>query len=314
MKIALHSLLDSLRSQVLLLACLWITAAHAETAVVILLSDTGVAYNEVTAALRGELERGGIAAAEIQAGTDLVALSRLPAKLQIAVGAAALQVALDGEARAPILATLLPLATYEQILEQSGRRSGHPVSAVYLDQPLSRQFALIRLALPDARRVGVVLGPQSSGLSAALSKAADEHGLRLLTSRANTADGLFAALQKLMGDIDVLLAAPDPVIYNSTTIQSILLTTYRAQIPLIGFSPAYAKAGALLALYSSPAQLGAQTGEIARGVLAGRPLPQAQPPRDFAVSGNAHVARSLGLHLEDDAQLTDRLRQSERRP
>jgi hypothetical protein len=306
-------LLGSLRT-LTLLACAWITAAHAETAVVVLLSDSGVAYSEVNAALLAELERDGIAGAEVQSGTDLALLSRIPAKLQVAVGAAALQAALDGDGRAPILATLLPLATYEQILEQSGQRSGRQISAVYLDQPLGRQFALIRLALPDVQRVGVVVGPQSSSMSTTLAKTAEERGVRLLTSHAKGPDDLFAALQKLMGDIGVLLAVPDPVIYNSSTIQSILLTTYRAQIPLIGFSPAYAKAGALLALYSSPAQLGKQTGEIARGVLAGRPLPQAQPPREFVISGNTHVARSLGLHLEDDARLTERLRQSERRP
>lgn len=304
----------SLRRLTLLLACAWAIAAHAETAVAILLSDSGIAYKEFATALRTELERGGVATAEIQTGADLVALSRIPAKLQIAVGAAALQAALDSEVRAPILATLLPLASYEQILEQTGRRSGRQVSALYLDQPLHRQFALIRLALPDTRRVGVVLGPQSRTVSAALTKAAEDQGLRLLTSRADTPDGIFAALQKLMGDIDVLLVAPDPVIYNSTTIQSILLTTYRAQIPLVGFSPAYVKAGALVAVYSSPGQLGTQAGEIAHGVLAGRPLPAAQPPRDFNVSGNAHVARSLGVPLENDAQLTDRLRQMERRP
>jgi ABC-type uncharacterized transport system substrate-binding protein len=307
-------LLGSLRNLTLLLACAWITAAHAETAVAILLSDSGAAYKEFATALRAELERGGVATADIQAGSDLATLSRIPAKLQIAVGSAALQAALDVESRMPILATLLPLATYEQILEQTGRRNGRQVSALYLDQPLHRQFALIRLALPDTRRIGVVLGPQSRSASAALAKAADDHGLRLLTSRADTPDTIFAALQKLMGDIDVLLVAPDPVIYNSTTIQSILLTTYRAQIPLVGFSPAYVKAGALLAVYSSPGQLGTQAGEIAHGVLAGRSLPPPQPPRDFSVSGNAHVARSLGVPLENDAQLTDRLRQMERRP
>ena len=296
------------------LACFWGTVAYAETAVVILLGESGSAYSEVAGALRAELERGGIAAADVKEGTDLAGLTRNPAKLYIAVGAVALQAALDAEAKVPVLATLLPQASYQRMVEQAGPLGGRQISAVWLDQPLSRQFALIRLALPDKRRVGIVLGPQSSALSGSMSVTAEAQDLRLFTSRANTPDAIYTALQKLMGDIDVLLAAPDPAVYNSNTIQSILLTTYRAQVPLIGFSPAYVKAGALLALYSTPRQLGSQAGEIARAVLAGRPLPPAQPPRDFSISSNTHVAHSLGAHLADDAQLTERLRAIEVRP
>jgi ABC-type uncharacterized transport system substrate-binding protein len=307
-------LLGALRSLTLYLACVWATVAYAETAVSILLSESGNAYNEVAGALRAELERGGIAASDVKEGTDLASLTRNPAKLYIAVGAAALQTILDAEEKGPILAILLPQASYQRMIEQAKADGSRQISAVYLDQPLSRQLELIRLALPDKRRVGVVLGPQSSALSGAMSVTAEQQGLRLMTTRANTPDAIYAALQKLMSDIDVLLAAPDPTIYNSNTIQSILLTTYRAQVPMIGFSPAYVKAGALLALYSTPRQIGIQAGEIARAVLAGRPLPAAQPPRDFSIASNAHVAHSLGVHLADDAQLAERLRTMEQRP
>jgi hypothetical protein len=58
---------------------------------------------------------------------------------------------------------------------------------------------------------------------------------------------------------------PIRVVFNSQTAGSILTAAYRRQVPLTGFSPAYVKAGALLALYSTPAQVGARGGAAAPG-------------------------------------------------
>jgi ABC-type uncharacterized transport system substrate-binding protein len=184
------------------------------------------------------------------------------------------------------------------------------VSAVFLDQPPARQLDLIRLALPDARSVGILVSGQSKGYVSALEAAARERGLQLVSSVMEK-DGLYPALQSLLPDIDVLLALPDPVVFSSETAGSILTAAYRRQVPLAGFSSAYGKAGALLALYSTPTQVGTRGGELLRQVLAGRPLPQPQSPREFTLEVNQNVARSLGLVL-DEARLGEQLRQKDR--
>jgi hypothetical protein len=56
--------------------------------------------------------------------------------------------------------------------------------------------------------------------------------------------------------VDALLAVPDPLVFNSQTAANILAAAYRRRIPLIGFSPAYTRAGALVSLYSTPDQIG----------------------------------------------------------
>jgi ABC-type uncharacterized transport system substrate-binding protein len=108
-----------------------------------------------------------------------------------------------------------------------------------------------------------------------------------------------------------LLALPDPVVFNSQTAANILTAAYRRQVPLTGFSPAYVKAGALLALYSTPAQVGTRGGELLRQAMTGRPLLPPQSPREFVVAVNQNVARSLGLAL-DESQLGEQLRQKDR--
>jgi len=115
---------------------------------------------------------------------------------------------------------------------------------------------------------------------------------------------VYGALQSLLPESDVLLAIPDPVAVNASTIYGLLLTSYRAQVPVVGFSEGLVKAGALLGLFSTASQQGKQGAEIATRILAGDGgLPAPQYPKYFTVRANYSVARSLGLRLEEEAAL-----------
>jgi ABC-type uncharacterized transport system substrate-binding protein len=168
------------------------------------------------------------------------------------------------------------------------------------------------LALPKARHIGVLWGPDSQLQASALKAQLQAKGLDLIEASIDRNELFFQGLRRVLEDADVLLALPDPLVYNSHSIQNILLTSFRAKVPMVAFSPAYVRAGALLALYVTPTQVGLQTATIARGVLQGKALP-ATPlySQDFSVSVNEHVARSLGLSLDSDS-LRDQLRRRER--
>jgi putative ABC transport system substrate-binding protein len=299
---------------VVALLCLGVTSAAGAAGtegVGVLLAEHSPAHDAVGEALRAAIAPG---AGDIPVVTDLAALDRAPTRLLVTVGSDAFLAAVKADVKAPILATLLPRAAFERIAEIAARRGAKNYTALLLDQPVGRQLDLIRIALPSTTRVGVLLGPESSALSAALQAAAAERDMRVDISRAASSDEIFPALQRLFENSTVLLAEPDPTVYNGATIQNILLSTYRAQIPLVGFSPAYAKAGALVALFSTPAQIGSQAGEMARAILAGKPLPPPQTPREFSVACNDHVARSLGLHIDDADELQQKLRRLEKQP
>jgi len=97
-------------------------------------------------------------------------------------------------------------------------------------------------------------------------------------------------------------------VFNASTAYGMMLTSYRAQVPVIGFSEGLVKAGALLGLYSTASQVARQGAEIAGRFLTGdAALPAPQYPRYFAVSVNHTVARSLGISLDDDATLASKL-------
>lgn len=225
--------------------------------------------------------------------------------LIVAVGVAALDGVLErlgkrGEswARIPLLAVMVPQAVFDARLAatQLVRR---PFSAALIDQPLGRQLALIKRAMPQFQRVGVLVGPQTRLVMDTLEKEAVTRGMFVRHTPPVTAtEEIYPALKQALSEAEVILALPDPLIYNSASLQNILLTTYRARIPLVAFSPAYVKAGAVLAVYSTPAQVARRAVEMLRQWQTGHGLPSPQKPREFEVAVNERVAASLGLWVD----------------
>jgi ABC-type uncharacterized transport system substrate-binding protein len=277
----------------------------------VVLSDPGGAYAETAALLRAELSpRVDL---RIVARQDLPPAESRP-QLIVTLGATALREVLERSladpalARVPVLAALLPRASYEALVSRP--RPG--LSAIFLDQPVGRYLDLLQLAMPERRRVGVVLGPESASLAPALAKAAAARGLRLVTTQmAGDAAEIYPALMEVLADADVLLALPDNKVFNAGTLQNILITTYRQRIPMVAFAAGYVTAGATLALHVQPAQAGQQVVATVRGFLAGRGLPPPQLAADFSVAVNERVARSLGVAAGDPAALAEALRRLE---
>lgn len=303
-----------LRHFLLLLALAGWGAAWSAEKVAVVLSERGGVYGEffdaLSAAVAQSPGRKALYLAGAVAGGEKLDSSDLEqASLVLAVGAGAARTLAKMEVGAPILTVLVPRQTFDRIATESGRRprSGG-LSALYLDQPLSRQFHLLRLTLPGKKRVAALLGPESAGLGGRLRSVAAKAGFELQTEQIAEEAEIIPALNRLLPGNDALLALPDGLAFNRNTARPILLTSYRNQRPLIGFSQAYVTAGALAAVYSTPAQLARQTAEFLRGLPAGRVLlGSPQYPSYFSVQVNRNVARSLGLDVPDEVFLREAL-------
>lgn len=277
------------------------------------LSETGGAHAEAAQALRAEVERNRPGRIDWRVTHWSEFAKPVPEpQWVVAVGSAAqrgMQELFAGDATPPLmLSMLLPRLAFERAADPARVRA-RLISAVFVDQPPERQMELIRLALPEVRNVGMLFSQESRAQVALLDKAAVARGMQLLALSVDPG-GLFAGLQTLLPEVEVLLMQPDPVIFNSQTAANVLMAAYRRRVPLVGFSPAYVKAGAMLALYSTPAQIGRRAGELLNQALAAGVLLPPQGPREFMVSVNQDVARSLGFVL-DETQLGERLRQKD---
>jgi ABC-type uncharacterized transport system substrate-binding protein len=221
-------------------------------------------------------------------------------ELVIALGVKALEASSKLKHTTPVLGIFTPLPSYNSLLLKSRRDLGN-FSAIVLDQPYSRQISLIKLVLPEARRLGVLLGPTSSQYAEFVKEEGEESNYSVLEESVAQDAELIPKLKRLLETTDALVAIPDPTIFNRETAQPILLTSYRHLKPIFGYSQSYVRAGALAAVYSSTTQLAKQAAEIAiRSQQAPNELPPPQAPKYFSVIVNYQVARSLNIPLIDE--------------
>ena len=281
--------------------------------VLLLLSEESSAFSEAAEAIVSELRSAGHRTQSLSLPLHSDESAALAGNaLIITLGTRAAQTVSSMAPRSLVLHTLLPRSAFEKLTARSDdfRR----VSAVFIDQPASRQIELLRIALPDWSRAAFVTSRESSELGQRLVASARDRRLRPVLEQLNDESELYPTLQRVLADPAVLVAVPDATLFNNRTISNVLLTAYHQRSPVVGFSPAYVKAGALIALYSTPAQIGQQAGEAARAGLASGSLPPPAGPRHFRVGTNRYVARSLGINLEDAAVLQERLERSEGLP
>lgn len=301
-----------LRAFLCLLLLLGWGMVRAELTVNVVLSEGGGPYAEYYEALSTRLNRlrpdARIRRLELNE-LDTLDTANARANLLIAVGNRACN-ALSAlpTGHAPILAVLLTRRNFEEIARRNERRPSSDYSAIYLDQPLERQLALIRHTLPEARRVAVLLGPESSALLPELQDSARRLQLELRTGQAEQIAEIVPTLNRLLPGSELLLALPDPLAYSRDTAHPVLLTAYRHQKPVFAFSRAYVTAGALAAVFSTPDDIARQTAELLATLPSNRlALPPPSPPSHHSVSTNPNVARSLGLNIPSEEVLRARL-------
>lgn len=291
-------------------ACLLLVSAQAVAArVTVVLSDDSAPYQEVYQVIRAYLDDTSHEVIRVYA-ERLNAVSLNESRLAVAVGVRAAESLAALPVRPPVLAVLVPRAWYvktgrTRLSDGGGRRA----SAIYLDQPFERQVRLIRQAFPEARRVGMLVSAEQSGLVGELDEALQAQRLSLVHVTLSGEERLITALENVLSDAELLLAVPDPLIFNRNTAQSLFLTSYRYRVPVLGYSRSLTRAGALLSLHSSPAQIGRQTAEWVKGAIQGVPvnLPPPAHPAYFSISINEQVARSLGFTLLPEVELEKRL-------
>ena len=291
-------------------AGLALTAGAAFSAqVAVVLSEDSAPYQEVYQVMRAHLAERGHEVQQAYA-VDLAATALSESPLTVAVGVRASEALAALPLRTPLLAVLVPRSWYagsgRSRLSDGGRRH---VSAIFLDQPVERQALLIRLAFPDAQRVGVLTGNGRSLLLDELDNALRGQRLDLVGQTLDPDARLIGPLEQILANADLLLAVPDPQVFNRNTAQSLFLTSYRYRVPVLGYSQSLTRAGALLSLHSSPAQIGRQAAEWINQALNAGPvrLPPPAHPAYFDVSINEQVARSLGFVLPPESVLEKQL-------
>jgi len=282
--------------------------------ITVLVSDDGAANTAAARSFKETIEHLNARAQEVTIVTLEAANAANGAVLRdstlvVSVGSAAARAAFANAGTYALLSIVIPKQVFQELQGQAGNGPRAHASAIYLDQPLGRQLNLIQAAFPGRRRAAVVLGSSwsSRALLTDLRGEAAQRGITIVSQVLGDGDGLFPALQKVLPESDLLLAVPDRTVLTPASARSVLVSAYRYQVPVVAFSENYVKAGAIIAVYSTPEQIGRQAAEMAAAFQDAGTLPTPHYPKYFSVAVNYQVARSLGMSLADEQTLHSQL-------
>jgi ABC-type uncharacterized transport system substrate-binding protein len=114
-------------------------------------------------------------------------------------------------------------------------------------------------------------------------------------------DDINFALNRV-GQAQVLLAMPDRTVYSAENFRNILLSTYRHNQAVIGFSADMVRAGALATTYSNIEHINAHVADMATDFVNTGELGPPQFPRYFRTAINEGLARSLQVNVTEEAK------------
>ena len=233
-----------------------------------------------------------------------------PRVLILAVGMRASAMLAKKKPHTPVISVYIPQYAYQSLLEKySSYTRTYFVGAVFIDQPLHRQLRLAHLLVPDANKMGMILGPVSSQTISNNKELINHESMYV--SKLKVLGGVIdlPSLQTLMRDNDVILTLPDPTVHQPINAKRILYNAYRAKKPIIAFSKSYVDAGALASIYSTPDQIGRQAAEKLNSYFLSTDSQREnyETAAYFEISLNPNVAWSLDIRLPDVEQLHDKI-------
>lgn len=226
----------------------------------------------------------------------------------ISIGTKAAAFAYQQYPNQPIISALLTRSGFLKIAQDSFGGSDQAIAQnitpLFIDQPISRFFSLGSLLVPDAKTIGVLVGPSNKDqIDNIKAHAAALHlniNIALLKPDANP----IKIIEPVMRNSDFFVVLPDRKHINQLAAKWTLPLSYRYHKPLISYSQKYVQAGAIASVFTSPEN-------IATTIVSQLLQPESNKTTLFSISVNNSVARSLRIKLESPDAYQQQLRSDE---
>lgn len=276
---------------------LMLLAGGARADIIVLASDDKGAVAAATAALQGAY--GGKVEVHNMAGsrgreTEIVQAIKASAVSQVvAVGLLAAQVArrrLDG--KQVVFCQVLNVEEFNLVAPWMKGVSGIP--------SLARQFAAWKALDPGLRKIGLITGQHAGYMLTDAEAAARPLGLEIEHVAVSSDRAVLSALQELRERrIGGLWLAPDSSILSQRAILDLMASSVKHNVPVLAFSPALLKEGALLSATADTREIASVTLERLRksgpgSSVAGEAL---APLAGARITVSATAAARFGLAI-----------------
>ena len=270
------------------------TSARAAT-VLVVKSASAPPYDRAIEGIRGILRQHDVQIEDLRGDRGRMSAAAQRARgaaIAVVVAVGPLAVEAVRESGKPIVYLLAPEGAVAGLRAQA--------TGVRMGVPPRRTVALIKKALPGARRIAVLYDPaRSSWIVSEGREAARRLGLQLQETRIQDQRAVPFALRNLRADALWLIL--DDTVVTRSSYPVILRTTLEARIPTVTFSQDLVRAGAFAALEADFADSGRKAAGLVLEILGGRP-PSELPPvwPEGRLYHNDRVARQLSVTVPAD--------------
>ncbi len=299
----IRTILSTAAAAALLLVSSLSSSAGAAEKIAVLVSTKDAPFEEALKGFQGLLDKAAVQAeyevhkldgSAAKAGQAAQAVKKSGARLVLTLGTLATDAAVKEIPDIPIVACM--------VLRTDGLKKSPNVTGVGLEFSLEVQTSWLQVLVPTAKNVGVLYSPDENKMRIeAAGRIMQNMGLKLVAQEVRSSQDVPAALEGLAKKVDILWGLADSVAMTPQTAKNVLPFSVRNNIPVIGPSPTWVKAGALYALEWDYADMGAQAGDMAVKVLKGAPpamIPTASP-RKVYYALNLTTAQQMKITFSD---------------
>ena len=217
----------------------------------------------------------------------------------VALGTDAVKYARSNVPAVPIVFSMVLNPQQSKIIV-SCDNPGDDITGVMLNIDPVKKFSLLKEMLPDFRVIGFVYdGNNYSQQVDYIQNAASVNGFEFVSEAIDNSSQINNAITDVLKRSDCLWSRVDPLIYNRNTVREILVMSLKSKKPMVAFSSAYVKAGALLAFECDYEDIGRQTAELLmkmrhQGSRGGVPV---EPPAKIVIAVNKRTMNMLGINI-----------------
>lgn len=220
----------------------------------------------------------------------------------VAIGTPSAQAVVAATKTIPVVFGAITDPIAAQLVKERGA-SGTNVTGMSDELPLEASIKLIKEALPEAKRVGVVYNPgevNSKIVVDRLKELMPEHGLSLVEAAAPRTVDVSSAARSLVGKSDVIFSTTDNNVI--ATYESLTKVSLDSKLPLIASDTDSVPRGAIAALGLNYKQLGEQTGHMVARILKGEKAGDIswETSNDLAIHLNKKMADQIGVEFSDE--------------
>ncbi len=176
---------------------------------------------------------------------------------------------------------------------------GPNCTGVYLNVPVRVKLEYLKRILPTAKRIGVIYSSKFAPVVSKILAECNEMEYQLFSRKVNSGKEFKDAFKDISGKIDFFMMVPDTTIYFKQSVKYLFLEGIRRQLPVIGLSSTFTKAGAFASLESDYYESGKLAGSMALRIKNGTKPFNILPvgPKNVRLSINLLVAERLGISI-----------------